>query len=243
MAFQNYQLELVYGCNLTCFYCTTSDKLQLMPESKAIEILDSLQPTKYLFLQGHGEPTLHPSLIMLAKYAKSLKKFTYVCTITNGIIEIDYSVFDKVFFSCDDIKPIKSGKYLDRIKDNFYKAYKVCREVQIWTVDFGQDLNPLVQLCKDLKIRQHLQRLDTNATLAYKYDITKPKLDGESFECTYVKKGLLRRFLVDGTPVDCCWCRLEHKELFKDIDLLHNNLRKGIVIGPCVDCMHLGAIK
>ena len=98
MTFKTYQLELVYGCNLTCFYCTTSDKLQLMPESKAIEILDSLQPTKYLYLQGHGEPTLHPSLIMLAKYARSLKKFTYVCTITNGILEIDYSVFDKVFF-------------------------------------------------------------------------------------------------------------------------------------------------
>ena len=103
---------------------------------------------------------------------------------------------------------IKSGKYLDRIKDNFYKAYKVCRDVQIWTVDFGQDLNPLVRLCKDLKIKQYIQKLNTNATLAYKYDITKPKLDGESFECTYIKKGLLRRFLVDGTPVDCCWCRL-----------------------------------
>ena len=40
-----------------------------------------------------------------------------------------------------------------------------------------------------------------------------------------------------------CWFRVEHKELFKDIDLLHNNLRKGIVEGPCVDCMYLGAIK
>ena len=37
--------------------------------------------------------------------------------------------------------------------------------------------------------------------------------------------------------------RVEHKELFKDIDLLHNNLRNGIVTGPCVDCMHLGALK
>ena len=37
--------------------------------------------------------------------------------------------------------------------------------------------------------------------------------------------------------------RVEHKELFKDIDLLHNNLRKGIVEGLCVDCMYLGAIR
>lgn len=243
MAFQTYQLELVYGCNLTCFYCTTSDRLQLMPESKAIEILNSLPKTKNLYLQGHGEPTLHPSLIMLAKYARKLRKFYYIATITNGIIELDYSVFDKVFFSCDDIKPTKSGKYLDRIVDNFYKAYKVCKEVQIWTVDYGQDLEPLKQFCKNLGITQYIQKLNTNATLAHKYEIDKPKLQGSSFECTYIKKGLLRRFLVDGTPVDCCWYRLEHKELFKDIDLLHNNLRKGIVIGPCVDCMHLGAIK
>ena len=37
--------------------------------------------------------------------------------------------------------------------------------------------------------------------------------------------------------------RVEHKELFKDIDLLHNNLRKWIVEGPCVDCMYLGALR
>ena len=36
--------------------------------------------------------------------------------------------------------------------------------------------------------------------------------------------------------------RVEHKELFKDIDLLHNNLRKGIVEGPCVDCIYVGAL-
>jgi len=54
---------------------------------------------------------------------------------------------------------------------------------------------------------------------------------------------LFRRLLIDGSPIDGCWCRVEHKELFKEIDLLHNNLRKGIVEGLCVDCMYLGALK
>ena len=93
------QIEIVTGCNLSCFYCPVDEKVQIMPLDLAKSIIDIAKSSNALWLYGHGEPALYPYMVELVDYARKSTKFDKIGTITNGKKELDYRLFDFIQIS------------------------------------------------------------------------------------------------------------------------------------------------
>lgn len=83
------QVELTSYCNASCFYCPcTVYEDQWSPYNMPLEVFSQLLPTfsntQLVYLQGWGEPLLHPHLFEMIRQAKSAG--CTVGTTTNGML-------------------------------------------------------------------------------------------------------------------------------------------------------------
>lgn len=108
------QLVVIRKCNLSCTYCNEFDKTS---EPVPLEILKSrLRKLKslgtYSVCFTGGEPTLHPDLSELIRYARFDLKFFRVAMITNGffltpelIEDLNQAGLQDLQISIDGVKP------------------------------------------------------------------------------------------------------------------------------------------
>jgi len=102
-----WSVELVRGCNLSCFHCTARlfnkafGKAHCMSREDArhmARIMHQWTPGKRLeFAQG-GEPTLHPELLDILRDVRALSPTTQIQVTTNGLNLINGKFTFKDFF-------------------------------------------------------------------------------------------------------------------------------------------------
>lgn len=81
------QVEISTHCNATCVYCPRTLLAgrwcnRLMPKEVFVRLLPMLQRTRLVYLQGWGEPFIHPNFFDFARMAKAAG--CQVGTTTNG---------------------------------------------------------------------------------------------------------------------------------------------------------------
>ena len=235
------QLEVVTGCNLSCFYCLREDNITLIDLGIAKQIILDCEPSRQFWLQGYGEPALHPELGNMANFARSLGKFNEISTITNGKLALDYNLFDVVHFSCDSIDDTGSGKYLKLFEHNLALIDR--SKVKLWfrIVDYGQDYKPLLAYCKANNIRTSVSVLDQHERLkdCYPIDI-KPKY--QSYQCTFTTS--YRGYTIDGSKARCCHMRAADTKDYINLETFNASLKAGILPEVCNNCKFLiGALR
>ena len=80
-------IELVGACNLRCAACPIKDMKRRPPMEVSVfeKLVDETPDTVYLYLCHMGEPTMHPDLLHLLRYAAMRKAENgYVVLTTNG---------------------------------------------------------------------------------------------------------------------------------------------------------------
>lgn len=130
-------VALTNKCNARCFYCAINEKTrnadmtfdQYKMLLDAMPFIDEVQP------QIVGEPTLHPDLVKMVKYAKDLGKSVVIYT--NGSIfttDLATKLFniglDKLIFSIDDnhkegFEASRVGLSWNRVFANVYNYRKI----------------------------------------------------------------------------------------------------------------------
>lgn len=98
-------LELVLGCNLTCWHCPTRllprGEFKFMQKEQWINLLEitrELTPYNRYAIANAGEPTLHPELLDFLSLAREKSPHTEIQLITNGTTLTDETYKYKDFF-------------------------------------------------------------------------------------------------------------------------------------------------
>ena len=230
------QLEVVTGCNLSCFYCLRENNITLIDLNIAKQVILDCEPSRQLWLQGYGEPALHPELSTIVNFARSLGKFIEINTITNGKKALEYNLFDEVHFSCDSIDDTGSGKYLKLFEHNLALIDK--SKVKIWfrIVDYGQDYKSLIAYCMDNNIRISVSSLDQHERLKKCYPIAiKPKY--QSYKCSFTTS--YNGYTVDGSKTRCCHMRTSDAKDYLNLETFNTRLKAGKLPEVCNNCKFL----
>ena len=76
-------LQINRNCNLSCIYCSESNRLDDLSYDNAIQILDKLKDVKRIIISG-GEPLMHKDLIPILKACR--ERFEVVAMATNAVL-------------------------------------------------------------------------------------------------------------------------------------------------------------
>lgn len=102
------------------------------------------------------------------------------------------------------------------------KAPKKCR---IFSVSYGQDINPLKLFSKKHKINHTIQNLQNKTSYQTKY------------RCSYINQNKMSYYFADGTPAPCCFM-VDVKNV-KSKDEILEMFSKSIVPKCCEQCDEL----
>lgn len=203
-----YQFEVTTNCNLNCFYCPIETlKKEYMKFSIYCTLIDNIKSPSHLRLQGTGEPFLHPEFDKFLSYAKSHGHFIDI--ITNGTILISdkqLNYIDSLGFSIDTLDEIQAEKngrknlkiVLNTLKRVHRKSPNKCK---VYSVSFGQDLNPLKEFLKKLNIPHIIQNLQVKTSYQVNYKLK--KFTYQTFSCEYINQNKINYYFVDGTFAPC----------------------------------------
>lgn len=205
-----YQIEMTTHCNYKCLYCPIETiENNHMKDTVFYNIVDKLLPNSHIRMQGTGEPFLHPKLYEFVHYLKT--KGHYIDIVTNGSIPIDkkfLDVFDRIGFSIDTLDKelsYKTGRiYLEKTLKNLENLNLIQKDkVMIWSVNYGQNLKPLISYSKENNIPLSIQNLQTKTIYQKKYKTQKKGY--KRLSCLYIKKPVMEYYFVDGTIAPCCY--------------------------------------
>ena len=97
--------EITRGCNLSCWHCATrllpKNKFQYMTKStwkNMIQVIKEVSPYSRLELANAGEPTLHPNILPMLKYAHKECPTLQLMIYTNGVTLINGNItYEELF--------------------------------------------------------------------------------------------------------------------------------------------------
>lgn len=128
-------IEITTYCNLKCRGCYRtlhdySEKNKHMSLNDFKFYIDNTPPASSLVLHGLGEPTLHPDLVEIIKYAKSTRRYLGILFNTNAVAKPP-EFFEELFanglgqlgISVDSLNPkeveqLRLGTSIERLKEN-----------------------------------------------------------------------------------------------------------------------------
>ncbi|MFC1589610.1 radical SAM protein, partial [Pseudomonadota bacterium] len=160
------QIEITTVCNYHCFYCCGRTMNQRHMDMETFEqIIDNLpdQPLT-INLQGEGEPLLHPQFKNIVKTTVGHGYKPYV--ITNGTrlpLETIKQHFPSIGISIDTLDAqlsdrigrVNLPKVLRNLQRLIESGYPVAN-INIHTVNFGQDLKPLREYLQQRGLQNHI---------------------------------------------------------------------------------------
>jgi len=244
----HYQLEITTRCNFDCFYCAGRDMPQKdMSWDVFTRIVSSIVGKgRSVWLQGEGEPSLHPQFEEMARYVTAHGHHPY--TILNGS-RVDpqslHELFPTIGFSVDTLdeeKAHQTGRYnLPKVLRNIDLLSQVMppKCINIMTVDMGQPLDALRRWVAERGFARHIvQPLSPKSDYARRYTVNSQLIvPPRPSACHYLQRNLMRFYTWDGRELPC-YC-MKDPEDFTTIDGLQKQLAKGAIPRCCSGCTHL----
>lgn len=247
-----HQIEITTKCNFRCFYCAGRDMAQRhMDESVFAGILEKVKPGRHVVsLQGEGEPTAHPRFWDWVATLTARGHLPY--TITNGSL-IDparaHAHFPTLGFSLDTVDAGEAERIgrrnLPRTLGKLERLTMLmgARRIHIYTVDYGQDMEPLKAFLRARgPYRQVIQRLQRKADYAGRYAYRLPasaEARQTGAPCRYLVQPTMRYFNVDGVEFPCCF--IKDSSLYRGAQPLRSDFLAGRVPAACAGCAQIPA--
>jgi molybdenum cofactor biosynthesis enzyme MoaA len=247
------QIEVTTVCNFSCYYCAGRDMAQRhMDMAVFMRIMDALplHAGITVSLQGEGEPTLHPELWDMVVACIERGHSTY--TITNGS-RIEADLFNEglnaVGVSIDTLDAAEAeriGRHnLAKVLANFETLLHTMGpdRVTVHTVDYGQELAPLVNWLRGLGVQRHIvQPLQIKDDYARRYGqqpvvVHRQALALSDYRCAFLDTPRMRYFNIDGVEMPCCF--IKDASVFTSISDLRQTLAHRQVPAACAGCREL----
>ncbi|MBI5741879.1 MAG: tetratricopeptide repeat protein [Nitrospirae bacterium] len=177
-------VEITTYCNLSCSGCLRTVKTsegtwqkRHMSYETFKWIIETLPPTGWLGVYGIGEPTLHPDLAEMVRFARSARKFNSVAITTNAMARMPeyYSqLFDAglsaLTISVDTLDPalidqLRPGTDVERLKERIRALIEAFSgKVDICSVISRMNIGSVPDLLKELnsigKLTVNMQPFD-----------------------------------------------------------------------------------
>ncbi len=242
------QIEITTRCQFKCDYCAGRHMEQKdMPFETFKQLITDFtkkygQPSE-VFLQGEGEPTLHPQFFDMVNYLKPIRS----SIITNGMYhhpEHFVGLLDHISVSIDSLDEntsSKIGRYNVERAMNFVDYLSKHMTVTVMTVDYGQDLSDLKLFVSERKVGWAIQKLQTKPDYSNYYKKVKHNLivsDKPQFNCFYVKNNNTRFFNIDMVELPCCF--IKDATNFNGIDDMKTCLGTSNIPTVCTGCKFIG---
>lgn len=216
-----------------------------MSEECFKKIVQSEKTPTLLLLQGTGEPLLHPSFWKMVVFAKEMGH--HIGIITNGSIEIDQKnlfLLDAIGFSLDTLDEALAKRSGRTSPSQTLKHLLAChsltpKKIKLYTVNYGQDLEPLKAFAKEQNIPLLIQRIQPKKSYQA-HDTTEP-LPYTTYQCTYLENEKMHYYFVDGTKAPCCFMIDATKVL--STKEIRQHLSQKSVPSCCTQCGELTGIK
>jgi MoaA/NifB/PqqE/SkfB family radical SAM enzyme len=247
-----YQLEITTRCNFDCFYCAGRDMPQKdMSWETFTKIMLSIPGKGYsVWLQGEGEPSLHPQFEAMARYVRQQGHNPY--TILNGSrvnIKSLPALFPTIGFSIDtleDQSAHQTGRYnLPKVLKNIELLTQAMqpKRINIMTVDMGQPLDDLRQWVRARGFGRHIvQALSPKSDYARRYTVNSQAImPTRPSTCAFLTRNIMRFYTWEGKDLPCCF--IKNPSDFKTIPVLQTQLAKGEISACCAGCTNLKKIN
>lgn len=218
MKFKKIYIEITNKCNLSCSFCSkTNRKLREMSlEEFEITIKEVKKVTKYVYLHIKGEPLLHSNIEKIVRICK--KNNLYVNLTTNGTLInknkklfLDGNNFRQVNISLhaynDSNKINDLITLINEIRDVNKQTYFVFR---YWTLNEEDEnykkLKNIMKKNYNFEDKKLNNKLSENLYFNKDYEFIWPSLDNEIYNIKGSCIGLKNHIgiLSDGTVVPCC---------------------------------------
>lgn len=242
------QIEVTTICNFSCAYCAGRQFHQAhMDWDQFAGILADLPDTAAeVMLQGEGEPSLHPRFWDMADAVRA--RGPRLMTIINGSrIDADRfaAVFDEVIVSVDTLDARLAadiGRHnLPKVLTNLEALIGAMGpgRVQVFSVDFGQDLAPLrAWLAARGNVRHVTQTVQGKPDYTSRYDAARLSarlLSGRyHYRCPFIETPQMRFYTVDGTMHPCCY--IKDRAAFVSVEDIAGTLARHEVPRVCEGC-------
>ena len=202
-----------------------------------------------VWLQGEGEPSLHPQFEDLARYIRQQGHHPY--TILNGSRVNTQKLpvlFPSIGFSVDTLDEAYAhqiGRYnLPKVLKNIDLLSEVMlpKRINIMTVDMGQPLYALREWVAQRGFGRHvIQALSPKNDYARRYTVNSQVImPSRPSTCAFLERNLMRFFTWAGKELPCCFMKdvVEYTTSTK----LQSQLAYGEAPTCCAGCAHLDRI-
>lgn len=247
------QIEITTRCNLDCFYCAGRlyDNQRDMPFDMFAEILDSHvlkygRPSRAI-LQGEGEPTLHPDLYKMSRYARQKYRLMTQIT-TNGLYGDNDGLaehFDSIYLSIEtlDKEESKSVGRLNLQKTlntlEYLRTKKILLGVHTVRMEGINEDRALDKYLAEKRITQHVIRLIKKQEYIKVYKNRVPfeiSKEVKPFDCMILRTKSRYYYTVDGTILPCCY--IKDNTIFPGMQAMEEALENNQQPSCCNGCAY-----
>lgn len=203
-----------------------------------------------VWLQGEGEPSLHPQFEEMAKYVRQLGHHPY--TILNGS-RVDIQslpvIFPTIGFSVDTLdgqSAHQTGRYnLPKVLKNIELLSQAMhpKRINIMTVDMGQPLDALREWVTARGFGKHIvQALSPKNDYARRYTVNSQAImPTRPSTCAFLERSVMRFYTWEGKELPCCF--MKNSSDFPSIPDLQLKIAKGEIPGCCAGCTYLKKVN
>lgn len=243
-----FQIEVTTVCNFRCFYCIGRTWQGRHMEMELFDaILGRLPHGRHVVsLQGEGEPLAHPRFWEMTENVVRLGFTPY--TITNGSL-IDPAriepLFPSIGVSLDTLDPVEAERIgrrqFTRVLERFDALYRRVgpRRINVHSVDFGQNLEPLRVFLKQRGIKRHIvQPLQAKADYRKLYPGWNLAKNSRHGACRNLVEAATRYFNIDGVSLPCCF--IKDVSGYRSDDHLRAEFAASRIPTVCVGCREIG---
>jgi len=208
-------------------------------------IVNAEKTPTFLVLHGTGEPLLHPFFWEMVAHAKS--KGHRISTITNGTMALPAThmvLLDHIGFSLDTLDEAlakRSGRPspAQTIKHLLACHALIPKNIKLYALNYGQDLDPLKAFAKEHSIALTLLHIQLKKSYQAHYS-TEP-LSYTTYQCSYLENEKMHYYFVDGTKAPCPFMIDATKVLNPKV--IQHHLAQKNVPSCCTQCGELTGVK
>jgi hypothetical protein len=202
-----------------------------------------------VWLQGEGEPSLHPQFEAMARYVRQQGHHPF--TILNGSrvdVKTLPTLFPTIGFSVDTLdeqSAHQTGRYnLPKVLKNIELLSQVMhpKRINIMTVDMGQPLDALRSWVTERAFGKHIvQPLSPKSDYARRYTVNSQAImPSHPSACAFLERNVMRFYTWEGKELPCCF--MKNVVDFTTISNLRSKLATGEIPGCCAGCANLNRI-
>ena len=243
------QIEITTVCNYHCFYCCGRDMNQQHMSIDVFKgILEKLpRQSLTINLQGEGEPLLHPLFkdIVSATVEHGYKPYVItngtrlpLATINKHFPTIGISIDTLDAQLSDRIGRVNLTKVLRNLQRLIESGYPTAN-INIHTVNFGQDLEPLHCYLNERGLSNHIiQPLQIKDDYRSPYPAVRFHASVQhNYRCPYIDNQKLHYFNINATAMPCCF--IKQPENFISHEHIATSLKQQVVPESCRGCREL----